>query len=60
MISGQDETEFMRLAIEEAKQSKPEDKRVHPFVGAVVVREGRVLASACRGAMVPGDHAEMT
>ena len=48
----------MRLAIKEARRSRPEDDRVHPYVGAVVVRRGEVLGSACRGDRDPGDHAE--
>src|ERR1019366_166012 len=43
--------------IEEARKSLPEDERVHPRVGVVVVRDGRVLATAHRGE-VPQCHAE--
>jgi pyrimidine deaminase RibD-like protein len=50
----------MRLAIKEARRSVPEDGRVHPWVGAVVVKDGQVLASSCRGDLEPGDHAEFT
>lgn len=52
--------EFMQLAIEQARQSKAEDDRVHPMVGAVVVQNGQVLASAHRGELGPGDHGEYT
>ena len=48
----------MRLAIREARRSIPEDDKPHPFVGAVIARDGEVLASACRGEKDPGDHAE--
>ena len=51
---------LMRLAIKEARRSVPEDGRVHPWVGAVVVKDGQVLASSCRGDLEPGDHAEFT
>ncbi|MFH0341090.1 MAG: deaminase [Chromatiales bacterium] len=54
------EIDHMRLAIREARRSKAEDDRSHPYVGVVVVRENEVLASACRGDLVPGDHAEYT
>jgi pyrimidine deaminase RibD-like protein len=40
---------FAELAIEEARQSISEDGRPHPKVGAVVVKDGRVLSKAHRG-----------
>jgi pyrimidine deaminase RibD-like protein len=48
---------FIRTAISEARKSQPEDARVHPKVGAVVVKDGTVLASAYRGER-SGCHAE--
>ena len=51
---------YMRLAVDEAKMSRVEDQRSHPKVGAVLVRDGTVLASAHRGEFGPGDHAEFT
>jgi pyrimidine deaminase RibD-like protein len=48
---------FSRLAIDEARKSSPEDKRIHPRVGVVIVRDDRVLASAHRGEIVEC-HAE--
>ena len=54
------EFSFMRRAIEEAKRSVSEDTRTHPRVGCVVVKDGRSLASGCRGDLYPGDHAEFT
>lgn len=44
-----DDRRFERLAIEEARKSVPEDERVHPRVGVVVVKDGRVFATAHRG-----------
>lgn len=52
------EREFMAIAIEEARKCKPEDDRVHPLVGVVVVKDGRLIARAHRGETAPGDHAE--
>jgi pyrimidine deaminase RibD-like protein len=52
-----DDRRFARLAIEEARKSVPEDGRVHPKVGVVVVKDGRVLAMAHRGEF-PQCHAE--
>ena len=49
--------QFARLAIEEARKSVPEDDRVHPRVGVVVVKDGRILATAHRGE-IPQCHAE--
>src|SRR4051794_23791850 len=51
---------LMRRAIDEARSSTPEDGQVHPKVGAVVVRDGAVLAAAHRGELGAGDHAEYT
>lgn len=49
---------FARLAIDEARKSVPEsDGRPHPWVGAVVVKDGKVLGTAHRGEE-PGNHAE--
>jgi pyrimidine deaminase RibD-like protein len=49
---------FARLAIEEARKSIPEDDgRTHPLVGAVVVKDGKPLATAHRGE-ASGNHAE--
>lgn len=52
-----DDSEFARLAIEEARKSVSEDGRVHPRVGVVVVKDGQVLATAHRGEF-PQCHAE--
>jgi pyrimidine deaminase RibD-like protein len=54
----QPERYFMELAVEEARRSKSEDNRPHPLVGAVVVKNGNVLAKAHRGEGSAGDHAE--
>ena len=51
---------FMELAIAEARKCKSEAERVSPKVGAVVVRDGRVVDVAFRGELAPGDHAEYT
>jgi pyrimidine deaminase RibD-like protein/NTP pyrophosphatase (non-canonical NTP hydrolase) len=53
------EREFICLAIAEARKSVAEDSRVHPKVGVVVVKDGKVLGTAFRGE-VPGNHAEYT
>jgi pyrimidine deaminase RibD-like protein len=59
MKANQAELHHMRFAIQEARRSKSEDDRPHPSVGAVVVRDGQTLASACRGdEEEPVDHAE--
>jgi pyrimidine deaminase RibD-like protein len=51
---------FMEMAVEEACKCKPKDERVHPRVGAVVVKDGIVLATAYRSELAEGDHAEYT
>jgi pyrimidine deaminase RibD-like protein len=49
---------FAELAIAEARKSVPEqDGRPHPKVGAVVVKDGKILSVAHRGEE-PGNHAE--
>lgn len=48
---------FMRLAIEEARKSVPEDDQPHPRVGAVATKGARLLGSAHRG-QIRGKHAE--
>lgn len=56
--SQDDDRTFAVLAIQEARQSVPEsDGRPHPKVGAVVVKNGKVLSSAHRGER-PENHAE--
>jgi pyrimidine deaminase RibD-like protein len=52
-----DDRKFAQMAIEEARRSTPEDGRVHPRVGVVVVKDGHILASAHRGE-IPECHAE--
>src|SRR5258706_6624932 len=49
--------EFARAAFEQAQLSKAEDDRIHPLVGAVVVKAGKILALAHRGEQ-GGSHAE--
>jgi pyrimidine deaminase RibD-like protein/SAM-dependent methyltransferase len=49
---------LMRETIEEAKKSKPEDRGVHPKVGAIIAdQEGNILQRAHRGEE-EGSHAE--
>jgi len=51
--------EFCEMAVELAKKSSPEDSEPHPFVGAVIVKDGRVIATGFRGESGKGgDHAE--
>jgi pyrimidine deaminase RibD-like protein len=53
-----DDYKFARLAIEVARKSISEnDGRAHPLVGAVIVKDGEVLATAYRGER-EGNHAE--
>lgn len=44
-----DDRHFAQIAIEEARKSVPEDERAHPKVGAVVVKDGKILSQAHRG-----------
>ena len=56
----EEDRKFSQLAIEEARKCQSEDDRVHPKVGTVVVRNGKMLAKGHRGEISPGDHAEYT
>ena len=50
---------FCEIAVAEARKSIPEnDGEPHPYVGAVVVRNGNVLATGFRGETGEGRHAE--
>lgn len=50
--------QFCEIAVVEAKKSVAEDERLHPKVGAVIVKGGKVLAIGYRGESGKGDHAE--
>src|SRR5580704_16892410 len=53
------EPELMEMAVNQAALSKSEqDKRIHPMVGAVVARDGYLLATGFRGEAYDGAHAE--
>ena len=50
---------FCEIAVAEARKSIAEDDgELHPYVGAVVVKEGNVLATGYRGETGVGRHAE--
>ncbi len=51
---------YMRLAIESGKQSVPEEGKLTPKVGAVLVKDKKFLGSCYRGQKEKGDHAEYT
>jgi pyrimidine deaminase RibD-like protein/NTP pyrophosphatase (non-canonical NTP hydrolase) len=55
-----DEREHMSLALALAAACVAEDDRARPKVGAVLVHQGNVLASAYRGEVESGEHAEFT
>jgi len=54
------DTSFIDSAIEQARRCVPEDDRIHPKVGVVVVKDSMVVTSAHRGELTPGEHAEYT
>ncbi len=58
-LSEADHRRFARMALEESRKSVAEDDgRVHPRVGVVVVKCGKLLAVAHRGEIASGKHAE--
>lgn len=54
------ERAFMELAVIEAAKCNAEDDQPRPMVAAVVVRDGKVIATAFRGELGEGEHAEFT
>src|SRR4051812_34664302 len=54
------ERELMEMAIEQARKSIPKGGHARPKVGAVVVKDDKVLATAFRGEIEEGQHAEYT
>lgn len=52
--------ELMRLAIENGKKSISEEDKLSPLVGALLLKDGKVLGVAYRGQKGDGDHAEYT
>src|ERR1700694_3579684 len=49
---------WMRMAVDLGKKSRSEGDPTKPYVGAVVVKDGKVIGSGHRGMTNPGDHAE--
>ncbi len=49
---------FCEAAIAEARKSVGEDNRLHPSVGVVVVKDGKILATGFRGESGNGEHGE--
>jgi pyrimidine deaminase RibD-like protein len=50
---------FCELAVSEARKSVAEDDgRPHPYVGVVIVKDGKVLVTGYRGESGTGDHGE--
>jgi pyrimidine deaminase RibD-like protein len=51
--------QYCKMAVDLARQSIAEnDGEPHPFVGAVVVKDGQVISTGFRGERNEGDHAE--
>jgi pyrimidine deaminase RibD-like protein len=50
--------QFCEQAVELAKKSVAEDDRLHPCVGVVIVKDGKVLATGYRGESGGGAHGE--
>lgn len=59
VISEIEKTAILR-SIDESRKSKREDTKVHPFVGVAVVKDNEIIATAYRGEIDSGEHAEFT
>jgi len=53
-------SEAIDISIREARKCVSEDNKVRPKVAAVVIKNDKIIKSAFRGEMVPGEHAEYT
>ena len=60
MIDDANDRNYMTMAIDEARKCQAEDDRARPLVGAVVVKDGKLIATAFRGELNRGEHAEYT
>ena len=49
---------FCEAAIAEARKSVAEDHRLHPYVGVVIVKDGKILATGYCGESGAGNHGE--
>lgn len=56
--NGDDDRRFAEVAIVESRRCVSEGHKISPMVGAVVVKDGKLLATAYRGEVNPGQHAE--
>jgi pyrimidine deaminase RibD-like protein/NTP pyrophosphatase (non-canonical NTP hydrolase) len=55
-----DDTKYMKLALEAARNCKSEDGKISPLVGAVVVLRNGQIVESYRGEISEGEHAEYT
>lgn len=51
---------YLGAALEQARLCVGKDEATQPLVGAIVVKDGKLLASAFRGEQNKGEHAEFT
>jgi pyrimidine deaminase RibD-like protein len=58
LIQNTVDRKFCKDAITEARKSIAEDDRLHPKVGVVIVKDGKILATGYRGESGKGDHGE--
>lgn len=59
LIQGFFDRQFCETAVAEARKSVAEDDgRPHPYVGVVIVKDGKILATGFRGESGKGDHGE--
>lgn len=54
------DTSVMERAIDIAKKCASEDERIHPKVGAIIIKDDEIICDAYRGEIRDGEHAEYT
>ena len=59
-MTNQNEFDFLRKAMEAAGKCVAEDHRISPKIGAIVAKNGIILATAFRGEIEAAEHAEFT
>ncbi|NIO36391.1 hypothetical protein GTO27_01665 [Candidatus Bathyarchaeota archaeon] len=58
MAKTETEISYLEKAIELARKCKGEDRRIHPKVGVLIIKDGKIICEAFRNEFGYGEHAE--